>query len=372
MVCLSLANVMKMPYNDGIMTHSAETRNRVREFRTSSGLTQAELAEQAGISRTAVTAIEGERLVPSVAAALALAEALGTTVEVLFGQGDKADRPAAWAWEPPSSVQNYWQAEVRGQHWLYPAESTPMLTPLPDGQSPKKPSSSPSSALAAKQTLVIACCDPAAGLLASEYAQATGQRMLVLNRSSRQALELLRDGKVHLAGLHLSTPDDAERNARIVRETLGSDYHLLRMAEWQEGIAAASSSRIKSVRGAVRSKLRWVGREPGSGARQCLDHLLGDRAAPRRLARNHRGVAEAVCSGWADAGVCVQLTSAEAGLVFLPVQEEAYDLCIPGAFLDDPRVQALLKVVRSANYRQTLANLPGYSTTQTGNLVGVN
>lgn len=354
------------------MATPTKTRNRVRELRTASGLTQAGLAERAGVSRTAVTAIEGERLVPSVAAALALAEALGTTVEVLFGQGGKADRPAAWAWEPPASVRQYWQAEVGGQHWLYPAESSPMLTPLPDGQWQSESSAGPASESSAKQTLVVACCDPAAGLLASEFAHATGQRMLVLHRSSRQALELLKEGKVHLAGLHLSTPEETERNAQIVRETLGSGYHLLRVAQWQEGIAAASSSRIKSVRGAVRSKLRWVGREPGSGARQCLDHLLGDRAAPRRLARNHRGVAEAVGSGWADAGICVQLTSAEAGLMFLPVQEEAYDLCIPSPFLDDPRVQALLKVVRSASYRQTLGNLPGYSTTQTGNLVGVN
>ncbi|HQZ64773.1 MAG TPA: substrate-binding domain-containing protein [Planctomycetaceae bacterium] len=353
------------------MTDSNQTRNRVREFRTSSGLTQAGLAERAGVSRTAVTAIEGERLVPSVAAALALAEALETTVEVLFGRGCKSDRPAVWAWDPHLSTQNYWQAEVGGQHWLYPAESAPMLTPLPDGRSQGESSAS-LLASAARQTLVIACCDPAAGLLASEYAHAASQRMLVLNRSSRQALELLRAGKVHLAGLHLATPEDTERNAKVVRETLGSDYHLLRVAQWQEGIAAASSSRIKSVREAVRSKLRWVGREPGSGARQCLDHLLGDRSTPRRLARNHRGVAEAVCSGWADAGVCVQLVSAEAGLLFLPVQEEAYDLCIPNVFLDDPRVQALLKIVRSSNYRQTLANLPGYSTAQTGNLVGVN
>lgn len=361
-----------MPYNVMITPIRAETSNRVRELRTSSGLTQAELAERAGVSRTAITAIEGERLVPSVAAALALAKALGTTVEVLFGQGGKVDRPATWAWEPAISVRQYWQAEVGGQRWLYPAESSPMLTPLPDGQWQSESSVAPASESSAKQTLVIACCDPAAGFLASEYGRATGHRMLVLNRSSRQALELLRDGKVHLAGLHLSTSDDTQRNSQIVRETLGSEYHLLRVAEWQEGIAAASSSQIKSVRTAVRSKLRWVGREPGSGARQCLDHLLGNRSALSHLARNHRGVVEAVSSGWADAGVCVQLASAEAGLIFLPVQEEAYDLCIPNMFLDDPRAQALLKVVRSANYRQMLANLPGYSTAQTGDLASVN
>ncbi|MCA9070713.1 MAG: substrate-binding domain-containing protein [Planctomycetaceae bacterium] len=146
----------------------------------------------------------------------------------------------------------------------------------------------------------------------------------------------------------------------------------LQVAHWQNVIDAAPSTRVKSVRGALRSKLKWVGREPGSGARVCLDRLLGSRPAPRRWARNHRGVAEAIASGWADAGVCVQLTSSEAGLMFLPVQKEAYDLCIPSNFLDDPRVQALLKVVRSTNYRQMLADLPGYDTTHTGDLTEVN
>lgn len=350
------------------MTTHPPSRNRVRQLRTAAGLTQAELGQLAGISRTAVTAIEGERLVPSVSAALALALALETTVEVLFGTNGSSEQSPAWAWEPQTTMQPYWQAEVGGRHWLYPAETAPMYTLLPDGSGTSEVRTAAGSQRLLNKTLVIACCDPAAGLLASEFAQATGQRMLILSHSSREALKLLQEGKVHLAGLHLSTADETECNAQVVREVLGSDYQLLRIARWQEGIAVASSSRIKSVRGALRSKLRWVGREPGSGARQCLDRLLGNRNGPRRVAHNHRGVADAVHSGWADAGVCVELTSSEAGLVFLPVQLEAYDLCIPNAFLNDPRIQALLKVVRSTNYRRLLDALPGYESSTTGEL----
>jgi putative molybdopterin biosynthesis protein len=352
------------------MSNPDASFNRVREFRTAQGFTQAELAERAGISRTAVTAIEGRRLVPSVAAALALAEALGTTVEKLFGRGDESGRSPVWAWEPHGPGRQYWQAEVSGQRWLYPAESSPMLTPLPDGMVRDDVSAAAAPDPNARQTLVIACCDPAAGLLASEFTHQTGLRMLVLHRSSRQALDLLQQGKVHAAGLHLSTRDDAERNLVVVREVLGEGYRLLRIARWQEGIAAAPSTRVRSVRGALNTKLKWVGREPGSGARQCLDRLLGQQPAPRRLARNHRGVAEAVHSGWADAGVCVKLTSAEAGLDFFPVQEEAYDLCFPGGLLDDPRLQSLLQVVRSIEYRRLLGGLPGYDTAETGSLTG--
>lgn len=59
--------------------------NRLRQRRTELGLTQAEVAERAGVSRTAVTAMEADRLVPSVAAAIAVAGVLSQTVEELFG-----------------------------------------------------------------------------------------------------------------------------------------------------------------------------------------------------------------------------------------------------------------------------------------------
>jgi len=334
--------------------------NRVRERRQALGLTQAELAERAGISRSAVTAIEAARLVPSVAAALAVAEALGGTVEDLFGRASDQARSEAWAWQPPSTSRACWQAEVGGKTLYYPAGSTPMLTPLPDAPA--------AGSAAAKETLVIACCDPAAGLLASQFAQVSGLRMLVLPRSSGQALEMLRAGLVHLAGLHLSTKDEPERNATEARALLGEGFHMLRLARWQEGIVIAPTAQFRSVQQIMRSKVTWIGREPGSGAGQCLDRLLENRPRPRRIARHHRGVVDALQSGWADAGVCIQLVSSEAGLRFLPVQEEAYDVCFSAALAEDRRFKALLRVVRSTAYRKLLNDLPGYDASETGHL----
>lgn len=345
------------------MTSSPSPCNRVRERRTAQGLTQAELARRAGVSRTAVTAIEGARLVPSVSAALALAEALDTTVEELFGRGAGSGQREVRAWES-AATRACWRATVEGQVVLYPAHSAAMLTPLPDARGV-------SAAVSPGDTLVLASCDPAAGLLASQYAAATGLRLLVIPRSSRQALELLRQGLVHLAGLHLSTRDLPDRNSQVVRETLGEGYDLLRLARWQEGITSLPSAGLRSVRAATSRRLTWIGREPGSGARQCQDQLLGAGPGPRRIAGDHRGVIEAVRSGWANAGVCVRLVSAEAGLAFLPVQEEAYDVCFSSQLAQDRRLAAFLAVVRSAEYRQLIGELPGYDVSETGHVWSV-
>lgn len=344
---------------------SSKPANQVRHRRSLQGLTQAELAERAGISRTAVSAIEGERLVPSVAAALALSEVLGCTVEELFGRG-VTPAPQVWASELPTP-DRFWSAEVGGRTVLYPATTAPLLTPLPDSNAEENPK----GARQETETLVLAGCDPAAGLLATQFAMMTGLRLLVLPRSSQQSLEMLRAGLVHLAGLHFSTPDEPDRNEQVVHSTLGAGFQLLRVARWQEGIVSLPGTNLRSVKAATRAKLTWIGREAGSGARHCLDQLLEGRPAPRHLARNHRGVAEAIQSGWGDAGVCVQLVSAEARLDFLAVREEAYDLCFPKSLADDRRFKAFLSVVRSPGYRRLLDQLPGYNSAETGNVWGV-
>jgi putative molybdopterin biosynthesis protein len=112
-----------------------------------------------------------------------------------------------------------------------------------------------------------------------------------------------------------------------------------------------------------------VNREEGSAARDTLDTLIGARRRPsgyHHVVRDHRAVATTVSSGWAEAGVCVRPAAAEAHLAFIAVHREAYELCVPDALMDDPRVIALMTTLRSLTYRQQLADLPGCDSTQTG------
>lgn len=58
--------------------------NTLRVQRAIRDLTQAELADRAGVTRKSVNAIEAGRMVPSVLLAIKLARVLGVTVETLF------------------------------------------------------------------------------------------------------------------------------------------------------------------------------------------------------------------------------------------------------------------------------------------------
>ncbi|HUZ76558.1 MAG TPA: helix-turn-helix transcriptional regulator [Chloroflexota bacterium] len=59
-------------------------KNRVREFRATRSLSQAQLAQAVDVSRQTIIAIETERYTPSLPLALALAAFFETPVEEMF------------------------------------------------------------------------------------------------------------------------------------------------------------------------------------------------------------------------------------------------------------------------------------------------
>src|SRR5215471_4972578 len=175
--------------------------NTVAQCRQVRGWSQALLAERSGVSRTEISAIETGRLVPSVAVALRLATALGESVEAVFAAKAKPTPTMPWAWAPATQDARCWWASVNGKVLAYPVENTAAgsiphdrIIPSKDLVSGPRPD----------RTLVIAGCDPLVGLLAHEMAARHGIRVLPLLRSSGDALDLLRQGLVHVAGIHLT------------------------------------------------------------------------------------------------------------------------------------------------------------------------
>lgn len=348
-----------------LLQHPVATRRKARDW------SQDDLSVRAGVPRSSVSAIEAGRLTPSVTAALAVAQALECSVEELFGAGEKkAGADMAWAWKPLLEKERYWQAEVGGCHWLYPVEGLPGSAWAHDGLCRGKVLHERGD-WEPTQTLVVAGCDPAAGLLAAEYAAASGFRMLAFSRGGGAALELLKQGVVHVAALHRSTMDQPERNAETVREKLGGSYRLLRSADWEEGIALPAQDHTRSVSACAKQVRHWAMREPGSAARECLDELLGKPRVSKHILLSHQAVVEAVRGGWAEAGVCVRLSAEDAGLRFLPVRKESLDLCFSAAMERDPRIQALVRLLRSRTHRRLIDELPGYDASHTGEMVTV-
>jgi putative molybdopterin biosynthesis protein len=102
-----------------------------------------------------------------------------------------------------------------------------------------------------------------------------------------------------------------------------------------------------------------VNRNQGSGTRVLIDRLLeGDKPAGYAIQpRNHHAVAAAVSQGRADWGVTLDTIAANAGLGFLPLQEERYDFVVPASRASRPGVAAFKALLSDASTRIALTRL---------------
>jgi molybdate-binding protein len=323
------------------------------------------------VSRTEISAIETGRLVPSVAVALRLAEALGQSVEALFGRATEP-RGLPLAWRDATPSLGVWLATLGARVLAYPVESTAAGSiphDHPGGESGHVPAIP--AGVRPDRTLVVAGCDPMVGLLVHELRTRHDVRVLPLLRSSAQALDLLRRGLVHVAGVHFSDSSGGTTNDARVRAAVGGGYRLLHQMVWDTGIAVAGDRKEQTAGALLRANVRWVNREEGSAARQAFDVLLASRRRPAgysRVVRDHRAVAATVSSGWAEAGICVRPAAAEARLRFITLHREAYELCIANAMADEPRIAALIATLQSAAYRGLVAHAPGCVSRETGSM----
>jgi putative molybdopterin biosynthesis protein len=77
-------------------------------------------------------------------------------------------------------------------------------------------------------------------------------------------------------------------------------------------------------------------------------------------------VAVNVLSGAADTGLGIMAAAKALGLDFIPVVTERYDLVVPETTFADERFQKLLAIIRSDEFKTTVAALGGYDTKETG------
>ncbi|AMB96618.1 helix-turn-helix transcriptional regulator [Aerococcus urinae] len=66
--------------------------NRLKYYRTRSGLSQKALAEEIGVARQTVNMIENDRYNPSLELCIALAKALDTDLNALFWEEDDDEK----------------------------------------------------------------------------------------------------------------------------------------------------------------------------------------------------------------------------------------------------------------------------------------
>ena len=381
-----------------------DVRNELKQARVAQGLSQQALAMKAGVTRQAVCAIEGQQYLPTTSVALHLAQALGCRVEDLFSL--KASRVVIEGeWARPHLGRTKKRAErvkvarvgerfiVRpvsdlGEVLTYTVPADGLVLPVT--------SESPFSKRHSKQAVqvqllrgraeieeevVVAGCDPAI-FLVGEYLRRKKANMSVVGwtRGSSAALEALKQGDVHIAGLHIVDPQTGESNIPFIRRNVrGKKFHLVTFASWEQGLLVQKGNpkSLRQVADMAQKKVTCINREPGAGARLLLDAQLehfgisqGEVRGYQDIVSSHLEVARYVSEGRVDVGIGVQSVARVCGLDFVPLQVERYDLVIPDKLLQThPSLSLFLDTLVSKRLRTEIEALGGYDTSETGRVV---
>jgi putative molybdopterin biosynthesis protein len=351
---------------------------RLKLARQARGLSQQQLAGMASVSRQAVSAVESGNCDPSLRVALALTQALGMTVEEVFGPGD-----------PPAEVRARPLASLGGPGARAAvAQVGESLVALPlSGDSATRAGFLPAGGLAGRRpgsvrpigpprpTLVVAGCDPALPLLETPLSLLDPPVAFAWwPCASEQALKLAAEGLVHAAGAHLRGEDGAYNTAPAAA-LLGGGAEVIGFTAWREGLALAPrlAGKVSGVSDLARLGVRVVNREAGSEARQVLEReLLTLGLEPAALAgydttaTGHLQVASAIAAGLAEAGVSAEPAALAYGLPFVPLADERFDLVIPRAVAESREAQSMLRALSSPWLLAQLESLPGYDASRCG------
>lgn len=193
-----------------------------------------------------------------------------------------------------------------------------------------------------------------------------------LPEGSEEGLRRLTRGEVMIAAIHLHRldGDDETANPDAVANAAGlHDAVVLAFARREQGIVVASGNplRLSDIASIASSRARMAQRPAGAGAQLLLLALLaraGIAPDDLKLAKpafpTGPDIAQAIRAGRIDCGIATRGVAKSAGLDFLPLAWERFDLVMRQRdyFMRGP--QALFGFLRGAGFPERAAELGGY------------
>lgn len=202
--------------------------------------------------------------------------------------------------------------------------------------------------------------------------------LLSLSVGSLDGLVNLRQGLCQISGSHL-LDENGEYNTPFVKHLFPDrNVEVITLAYRTQGLMIASGNPkgIKKIADIARPNVRFVNRNPGSGTRLWLDAELRKQKIPvEKIAgyedqvKTHNEAANLVLQNKVDVSLGLQAAAHQNGLEFIPLFEERYDLVLPRE--QESNLNPLLDYIQTADFRQLLASLTGYSTNHSGEQIAL-
>lgn len=211
----------------------------------------------------------------------------------------------------------------------------------------------------------------------------SGSGLATLVEGTESGVGRVLRGEAIAAAIHFHTENDVrdtgeDANVSAVRAlaTL-HDAVLVGFVRREQGLLLqpGNPKNLTSIAGVLASGATMAVRQPGAGAQMLLDALLKQHGAkPKDLRRldppclTGPDLAAAIRAGEADCGIATRAAAKAAGLDFVPMLWENFDLVMHQRDYFKPSLQALMSFMSKPLLKQRAKDLTGYDTAPAGTI----
>ena len=295
------------------------TGTNLKAIREHRKVSASDLAAMAGVARQTIYAIEAGSFIPNTSVALQLAKALDVPVEELFFLAAETncdprlmDADLIDGSVPITKGMPVRLCRVGSRLIAVPVQIGPAWLPGANAVAGSRFSAKSVSARmlvdenAIERTVLIAGCDPAISVLERFVMGLAEVDVAAFECSSRRALNLLKAGKVHIAGMHLCDAETGEFNLPFVRKEFPQGgFAVVNYASWEQGfvVQAGNPNGIRTASDLPRRTVKIVNREAGAGSRDLLDQILAEAGIASSCIRGYERIASGHLAGGASSAI---------------------------------------------------------------------
>jgi putative molybdopterin biosynthesis protein len=208
----------------------------------------------------------------------------------------------------------------------------------------------------------------------------SGSGLAILAEGSEAGLARYQRGELTAAGIHLHATENSDRDANVEAVQTRPGFHdavLLGFVRREVGflVRAGNPMGLTDLKDVERSRARVATRPEGAGAQLLLQLLLHRaRVSARQIAfvkppcPTGADIAQSIKAGRADCGIAIRAVADAAGLGFVPILWERFDLVVRQREYFRAPMQAAADFWRSPAIRAHAKELGGYDLADIGRI----
>ena len=212
----------------------------------------------------------------------------------------------------------------------------------------------------------------------------SASRLASLPEGSEAGLQRLARGEVTAAAIYLHRLDGDDDTANVEAVAIAPGLHdavLIAFAKREQGliVAAGNPLGLSDIASVAAKRARLALRPQGAGAQLLLLSLVAHAALAldalatvKPACPTGPDIAQAVRAGRADCGIATRSVAQTAGLGFVPLTWERFDLAMRRRDYFLPGLQALLTFLRTEAFHARGRELTGYDMAEAGEVRHVN